>query len=340
MLHPHAEQLLDQGRAREAEAHLAIEDLTRKLEDKGLVISVQDKELVLSEGVVNQECKELRKRLALIQTELQQEVSPNSPLSINTSFLSYTPHLASASCRWRHGGTALAACLICTGLTCAKCDVLLQLEKRERERLQTAKEEIEWAQQRAHDRNEQAQDKLHICNLLQDLKDKEAELEKMRLTLSMPGRSLPASRLDHPRKTITILDQEEAVDSKEVAECFSNRCTIGIMLSGARVDSLVAGGPAYSTTLQKGDQIVLIDGAGVEVDDIPAAIIGDDLPGSIVILTVKKVGSGDIIDVEVVRVESQELTDKRSLFELFTDIENLIGTLHLSPTVGQQALVS
>jgi hypothetical protein len=125
MLHPHAEQLLDQARAREAEAHLAIEDLTRKREDKGLVFSVQDKELVLSEGVVDQECTELRKRLALIQTELQQEVGPNSPLSINTSSLTHTPHLASASCRWRHGGIALAACLICTGLTCAECDMLL-----------------------------------------------------------------------------------------------------------------------------------------------------------------------------------------------------------------------
>ena len=198
-------------------------------------------------------------------------------------------------------------------------------------------------QQRAQERKEQAQDKLQISNLLKDLKDKEAELEKMRLTLSvprMPGRSLSASRIDYPRKTITIMDQEEAGDSEEVAEPFSNRCTIGIMLSGARVDNLVVGGPAYNTSLQKGDEIVLIDGAGMEVDDMPAAIIGADLPGSIVILTVKKAGSGDIKDVDVVRVESRELADKRRLFELFTDIENLIGTQQLGPTVGQQAVVS
>ena len=65
------------------------------------------------------------------------------------------------------------------------------------------------------------------------------------------------------------------------------------------------------------------------LDDMPAAIIGADLPGSIVILTIKKAGSGDIEDVEVVRVESRELADKRRLFELFADIENLIGTLEL-----------
>jgi C-terminal processing protease CtpA/Prc len=91
----------------------------------------------------------------------------------------------------------------------------------------------------------------------------------------------------------------------------------------------VVGGPAYTTSLEKGDEIVLIDGVGVELDDMPAAIIGADLPGSIVILTIKKAGSGDIEDVEVVRVESRELADKRRLFELFTDIENLIGTLEL-----------
>jgi C-terminal processing protease CtpA/Prc len=207
--------------------------------------------------------------------------------------------------------------------------MLLQHERRERERQQTAKEEIEWVQQRAQERKEQAQDKLQISNLLQDLKDKEADLSKMRLTLSMRGRSLSASRIGHPRKPIAIIDQEEAGDSEGGAESFSNRCTIGIMLSGARVDNLVVGGPAYTTSLEKGDEIVLIDGVGVEVDDMPAAIIGADLPGSIVILTIKKAGSGDMKDVEVVRVESRELADKRRLFELFTDIENLIGTLEL-----------
>jgi hypothetical protein len=97
MLHPHAEQLLDQSRAREAEAHAAIENLTRKLEDKELGFSVQDKELVLSEGDVDdvdQECKQLRNRIALIQTELQQEVGLNCLLSINTSSLTHT-HLIS-----------------------------------------------------------------------------------------------------------------------------------------------------------------------------------------------------------------------------------------------------
>jgi C-terminal processing protease CtpA/Prc len=196
--------------------------------------------------------------------------------------------------------------------------------------VQTAKEELEWEQQRDREKEEKTQDKLKIEALQQDLRAKDDELQKTRLAMTLPRvaetRSLSASSTDQKRQAGETRMNEEAED----AEQFSNRCTIGLMLSGAQVDNLVVGGPAYNTALQRGDEIVLIDGMRVGVEDMPAAIIGADLPGSTVVLTVKRLGAAAHLpqqfDVVVIRVESRELADKRRLFELFTAIENLIGT--------------
>jgi C-terminal processing protease CtpA/Prc len=88
----------------------------------------------------------------------------------------------------------------------------------------------------------------------------------------------------------------------------------------------VVGGPAYNTrALDKGDVILEVDAMSIDIESLHDALVGSDVPGSTVTLRVKKAGSGDMKDVEVVRVESRELADKRRLFELFTDIENYIG---------------
>jgi len=109
-------------------------------------------------------------------------------------------------------------------------------------------------------------------------------------------------------------------------------------------------GPAYAL-LNKGDLILSVAGAVVEPHDLPAAIIGSDEPGSVVTLRVRRHisrspmtssqnassqsarrcsagmegeidGDADteVVEVEVVRIESRELVDKRRLFELFTAI--------------------
>jgi hypothetical protein len=91
------------------------------------------------------------------------------------------------------------------------------------------------------------------------------------------------------------------------------------------IDNLVVGGPAYNTqSLQKGDSIVSVDGVEVEEEELPAAIIGSDEPGSIVTLRVRRHLDGEEQEVDVVRIESRELADKRRLFELFTAMENHI----------------
>lgn len=87
----------------------------------------------------------------------------------------------------------------------------------------------------------------------------------------------------------------------------------------------MVGGPAYNTkALKKGDVILEVDATPVDVERLHQALIGCDLPGSTVTLRVRKAGTREIVDVEIVRVESRELADKRRLMELFTAIENHI----------------
>ena len=84
--------------------------------------------------------------------------------------------------------------------------------------------------------------------------------------------------------------------------------------------------PAFGKLL-KGDEIVSVDGAAVEAANLPAALIGHDVPGSVVSLGVRRQDFGDLLTVLVKRVESSHLADKRRLFELFTAIENHIDSL-------------
>lgn len=90
----------------------------------------------------------------------------------------------------------------------------------------------------------------------------------------------------------------------------------------------VVGGPASNTrALGKGDVILEVDAVSIDNESLHDALVGSDVAGSTVTVRVRKAGSGEIQDVEVVRIDSRELADKRRLFELFTDIENYIGEL-------------
>ena len=60
------------------------------------------------------------------------------------------------------------------------------------------------------------------------------------------------------------------------------------MLKGLLVDNMVIGGPAHNTgLLEKDDTIIAIDGIVTE-ESIHAALLGEDIPGSSVVLTVTK----------------------------------------------------
>jgi hypothetical protein len=64
---------------------------------------------------------------------------------------------------------------------------------------------------------------------------------------------------------------------------------VGIMLNDLTVHNMVIGGPAHkSGQLEVGDTILKVDHKNVTMDDYERALQGCDVPGSIVVLTVRK----------------------------------------------------
>ena len=61
------------------------------------------------------------------------------------------------------------------------------------------------------------------------------------------------------------------------------------MLRGAEIQGIVPGGPAFnSSMLAIGDVIVGIDGAEITEEDVAIRLVGEDVAGSMVTLTVQK----------------------------------------------------
>jgi len=78
-------------------------------------------------------------------------------------------------------------------------------------------------------------------------------------------------------------------------------------------------GPAYnSRQLDKGDVVVEIDGQAAG-DNLTKLLVGSDVAGTPVTLTVKKGGNtGPKKSVTLLRMPSEAIADRRRLFELFT----------------------
>jgi hypothetical protein len=113
----------------------------------------------------------------------------------------------------------------------------------------------------------------------------------------------------------------------------ASKATLGLMLDGCVVDNVLIGGPAHSSgALRKGNIIVAVDKQLVSTDNVLASIVGSDTPGSSVILTLKKIDfdndfslpdfySDQFFSVELVRMATAEIAERRRLFELFTALK-------------------
>ena len=140
-----------------------------------------------------------------------------------------------------------------------------------------------------------------------------------------------------------------------------------MMLKGLAIDNMVIGGPAHNTgLLEKGDLIIAIDGVAVTEETIHAALLGDDIPGSQVVLTIRRstipelnfIDAGSIAsavfrhadavfnpngsnsrenspltnkntrEVVLVRMATEIIADRRHMFELFTEMKVTTCAFH------------
>ena len=110
---------------------------------------------------------------------------------------------------------------------------------------------------------------------------------------------------------------------------FRTRSTVGMMLNGTTIEFLVVGGPGYNCgQLDRGDTVLRVNTEAVTSETILQALVGDDVPGSELSLTVKK-GSkvGDVRVVILQRIATELIADRRRTFELFTIIKDRASQL-------------
>ncbi len=84
------------------------------------------------------------------------------------------------------------------------------------------------------------------------------------------------------------------------------RSTVGIVLEGVVVNIIVPGSPSYKRNeagecIEPGDTVVAIDGAEVTKADIIPKLRGNDVPGSLVSISVLKQGREAPVDFKLTR---------------------------------------
>ena len=121
------------------------------------------------------------------------------------------------------------------------------------------------------------------------------------------------------------------------------------MLHGTKIENTLFGGPAFGLLL-KGDILVKIDGVPTSEESILSDLRGSDIPGSKVVLTVRRVKGDentnsprrmaskehqpfdspnisfddddmDEIEVIITRIATAEIADRRRMFDHFTSLQ-------------------
>eukprot|EP00961_Rhodomonas_salina_P279845 3780447-Rhodomonas_salina.1 len=86
------------------------------------------------------------------------------------------------------------------------------------------------------------------------------------------------------------------------------RSTVGIVMDGTIIKAVVPQSPAHKDyngeTIEPNDVVTHIDGVAVTKKDVTAKLIGDDLPGQVVKVSVRKGGEdGRAVDFSLTRAE-------------------------------------
>ena len=113
-----------------------------------------------------------------------------------------------------------------------------------------------------------------------------------------------------------------SVPSDTITSGFNTRSTVGIMFVGSTIDNMVIGGPAYNCQrLSKGDILCKVDDEPVDVHTLHDKLIGSDVPGSLVKITVCSSTQNEEKEVVLTRMATTMIADNVRMFELFTSLK-------------------
>lgn len=118
--------------------------------------------------------------------------------------------------------------------------------------------------------------------------------------------------------------EDHLVDHRSIFSAASSDVTVGILFEEQGPDKMMVirdilvGGPAWcSKQLLRGDVVVAIDGQELHGDAIIGALQGSQIPGTDVVLSVKKLQTGALQDVVLQRMHTSQVLDKRKMQDLF-----------------------
>lgn len=100
------------------------------------------------------------------------------------------------------------------------------------------------------------------------------------------------------------------------------RSKVGLILKNCRINDMLTGSPAsMSRKFQKGDVVVAIDGVAATSDNIIGLLVGEDIPGAIVSITISR--QGRMHTVSLKRACTDELADRKRMFDLLQRLRGI-----------------
>ncbi|KAJ1480018.1 hypothetical protein T484DRAFT_2022827 [Baffinella frigidus] len=103
----------------------------------------------------------------------------------------------------------------------------------------------------------------------------------------------------------------------------SSRSTVGLMISGTKIDGILPGGPAQGSRVTKGDIIIAVDREAATSENVTTLLVGNDEPGVDVVVTIKNT-LGAEMDVAFTRMATAKIADRRRVFDLFAAIKDRV----------------
>ncbi len=97
---------------------------------------------------------------------------------------------------------------------------------------------------------------------------------------------------------------------------------MGLELNGLIIKHVISGSPAHqSSQISEGDLILRIDHRQVTECDAIDALDGSNIPGSSVVVSVQKNGTGQVLDVILVRTVVEIVEQGRLLLDLLSNLK-------------------
>jgi hypothetical protein len=118
--------------------------------------------------------------------------------------------------------------------------------------------------------------------------------------------------------------------SPKIQSHSENKSTVGLVVEGLEISAVVPGGPLdqdfNGIRVEPHDLLVAVDGKACEPETLFRDLLGDDVVGSPVRITIKKAGSSKHVDLNVIRGSVARIQAIGELYLLFTEVMAAIAS--------------